>query len=121
MSIKGWRRQGAAMVLLCAFCVRCETIRADEFECEEAMQRLDECCGEVPALNCNQRVVMACESPQTTELPVSLAVSASKCIRSASCASLKKAGLCGAELDRLKMSCALLSNRGQASGLSADR
>jgi hypothetical protein len=69
---------GVGMVLACT-----AGIDVDQFECEEAVAHLHECCRDVPVLHCGQ----ACEK---TDLQGSTAI----CLRKASCEALIQSGAC---------------------------
>ncbi len=73
-----WRIVAVVLVVLLG-----GSIDPDQFECEEAVAHMKDCCGSLPAVHCGE----ACEDVQ-------LSLATSTCLAKASCDALRRSGAC---------------------------
>jgi hypothetical protein len=98
MTKRGRRRPsiGAALVAVLAVLLACGSVPDDEFLCEEAVARLEDCCTGFQPRRFNCENVRGCNSNRVPAVNER----ASECIRDRGCADLESTGVC-ASLTRL--------------------
>lgn len=97
-------RLSASVVLLLLLCLQCDdTIPENEIQCEQAVARLESCCGRSVAASCKKKVsrygapdYWGCQQP-IYDYP-DFSESQSLCIWQKSCEDIVNSGLCAANL-----------------------
>ncbi len=76
--------------------VSCNGFREDEVECEQAVNRLKECCPEFVAsqVDCSYREELDCGDHVTGRYYPAFSLEESRCVQSNSCADLVAKGVC---------------------------
>jgi hypothetical protein len=77
------RRVLRVSLLLGVIALTAGSIDPDEFECEEAVEHLKECCGETPVIHCGE----GCEK-------VDLDRHTAQCLRNSTCDEIRAADVC---------------------------
>ena len=76
--------------------VSCNGFREDEVECEQAVNRLRDCCPgfNSSAVNCNYSEQLDCSDSVTAREYPALSLDESRCVQSTSCAAMIETGIC---------------------------
>jgi len=76
--------------------VSCNGFREDEVECEQAVNRLRECCPgfNANAVNCNYSEQLDCSDTVTAREYPALSLDESRCVQSTACQALIDTGVC---------------------------
>lgn len=76
--------------------VSCNGFREDEVECEQAVNRLKECCPDFVAsqVDCSYREQLDCSDHVTGRFYPALSLEESACVQRSSCAELVEKGAC---------------------------